>query len=101
MLILRYSGSVDAIFRTFAGLNQRLNHILIDRRFHLLTDFLFIRPTDPKFDYYYNSVLFNDISRRLLSSATVKNDQELHQHLQSLMIFHIGESWKQLKDEYQ
>ena len=101
MMIFRYSGTVYNIFRTFSGLNQRLNRILIDIRLHLLTDFLFISPDDPKFNLYYNSVFFNDISRQLLSSGTIGNDKQLRLYFQSLMTFHIENSWKELKDQYQ
>jgi hypothetical protein len=32
MIIFRYSGDVYSLFRSFFGLNQRLNQILIDKR---------------------------------------------------------------------
>jgi hypothetical protein len=49
MIIFKYSGNVITIIRTFIGLNQRINHILIDKRLHLLTDFLFTKIHD---EYY-------------------------------------------------
>ena len=42
LIILQYSGNAYTVFRTFSGLNQRLNNILVDRRLHLLTDFLYM-----------------------------------------------------------
>ncbi|CAF2703371.1 unnamed protein product [Rotaria sp. Silwood2] len=101
MIILQYSGNVYNIFRTFSGLNKRLNNILIDRRLHLFTDFLCMHHEDTNLDYYYNSALFHDISRQLLSLTKIKNDQVLRQCFKSLVFFHIKEQANRLKCEFQ
>lgn len=101
MIILRYSGSIYAIFRTFSGLNQRLNNILVDRRLHLFTDFLSMHVSDSNVDYYYNSILFHDMSQRLSSLTTTGNDKQVLQCLQSLVVFHLNERFKQMEHEFQ
>ena len=101
MIILRYFGSIYTIFRTFSGLNQRLNNILVDRRLHLFTDFLSMHVSDSNVDYYYNSLLFHDMSERLSSLTTTENDKQLRQCLQSLVVFHLNERFKQMEHEFQ
>ncbi|CAF1384812.1 unnamed protein product [Rotaria sordida] len=97
MIIIRYSGDIYTIFRTFSGLNQRINNILVDKRMHLLTDFLFVDTSDVNIDYYYKSKIFHDISQQLLSLTITENDQQLRQCLQSLVVFHI--KYKQSADQ--
>ncbi|CAF1590667.1 unnamed protein product, partial [Didymodactylos carnosus] len=93
---------IYTIFRTFSGLNQRLNNILVDRRLHLFTDFLSMNVSDANVDYYYNSMLFRDVSQQLSSlTTTTENDKQLHQCLQSLVVFHINERYKQMEHEFQ
>ncbi|CAF4324433.1 unnamed protein product [Rotaria sp. Silwood2] len=98
MIIIRYSGSIYRMFRTFSGLNQRINNILIDRRLHLLTDFLLMDIDDVSIDYYYKSKVFHDISQQLLSLKTTENDEQLRQYLQSFVTFHITYKYKQSID---
>ncbi|CAF1080283.1 unnamed protein product [Rotaria sordida] len=95
MVIIQYCGNIYSIFRAFSGLNQRINNILIDRRLHLLTDFLFFEIDNLTIEYYYNSKLFHDISQQLLSLKTIENDEQFRQCLQSLVIFHITYKYKQ------
>jgi hypothetical protein len=99
MIIFRYSGDVYSLFRSFFGLNQRLNQILIDKRLHLFTDFLQIHIRDINFDYYYNSTVFKTVSRQLLSMNTTVNEQQLRQCFQSLITFHIREQYIQMADQ--
>ncbi|CAF1184717.1 unnamed protein product [Rotaria sordida] len=99
MIIIRYSGDIYTIFRTFSGLNQRINNILVDKRMHLLTDFLCMDITDVNIDYYYKSEVFHDISQQLLSLTITENDQQLRQYLQSLVVFHIKYKYKQSTDQ--
>ncbi|CAF1084872.1 unnamed protein product [Didymodactylos carnosus] len=101
MIILRYSGNVYTIFRTFSGLNQRLNNILVDRHLHLFTDFLYMNIGDTSVDEYYNSVVFHDVSQQLSSLKTTKNDQQLRQCLQSLVTFHVKQMFNRSKDQLQ
>ncbi|CAF3065235.1 unnamed protein product, partial [Rotaria sp. Silwood2] len=101
MIILEYAGNVYNIFRTFSGLNQRLNKILLDRRLHLFTNFLYIHHDDTNIDYYYNSTLFHDISKQLSSMTITKSDEALRQCFQSLAVSHIKEQSNRLKREFQ
>ncbi|CAF1286610.1 unnamed protein product [Rotaria sordida] len=100
MIILQYSGNVYNIFRTFSGLNKRLNNILVDRRLHLLTDFLYMHYNDKYVNYYYNSAVFHNVSQQLLSIIISENDKVLRQCFQSLVIFHIKEKTNRLKDKF-
>ncbi|CAF3438323.1 unnamed protein product [Rotaria socialis] len=77
MIIIRYSGNFYSIFRTFCGLNQRLNRILIDRRLHLLTDFLCIDNHTADAAEYYNSPLFRVILQKVCSLRSHELDTEL------------------------
>ncbi|CAF1202197.1 unnamed protein product [Rotaria sordida] len=99
MIIIRYSGDIYTIFRTFSGVNQRINNILVDKRMHLLTDFLCMDITDVNIDYYYKSEVFDDISQQLLSLTITENDQQFRQCLQSLIVFHIKYKYKQSADQ--
>ncbi len=85
MIIFRYSGDVYKIFRTFLGLNQRLNYILIDKRSHLLVDFLYINTRDPIFADYYKSDVFQNVSYQLSCTHSPINEQQLRQCFQSLV----------------
>jgi hypothetical protein len=97
MIIFQYSGDVCNILRTFLGLNQRLNGILLDKRLHLLTDFLFIHPRND----YYNSKIFQQVSQQLSSTNTTINEEDLNQLLQPLISFHIRQRYTQLGQEFQ
>ncbi|CAF3344996.1 unnamed protein product [Rotaria sp. Silwood1] len=101
MIIFQYCGGVYNIFRTFSGLNKRLNSILVDRRLHLFTDFLCMHHSNTNLDYYYNSALFHDVSQQLLSLTKTENDKKLRQCFQSLVFFHIKAHANQLKHEFQ
>jgi hypothetical protein len=101
MIILRYSGDVYTIFRTYLGLNQRLNRILLDKRLHLFADFLHLNPRDGTCDDYTNSVVLQDVSRQLSSINTQANEPQLRQCFQSLIMFHIKEQSTRLRNEFQ
>ncbi|CAF3635622.1 unnamed protein product [Rotaria sp. Silwood1] len=97
MIILKYCGDVHTILKTFLGFNQRLNMILIDKRLHLLTDFLHIHVCDD----YYNSEVFQQLSKQLLSINTIVDEQKLASILQTLFRFHIKQKYIQLGYEFQ
>ncbi|CAF0985825.1 unnamed protein product [Adineta steineri] len=101
MIIFQYSGDVSTILQTFSGLNQRLNRILIDRRLHLLGDYLSIKKHHISSDDYYNSNVFHKVSHQLFIINDTINDDELCQYLQMLMSFHIQQLYKQLGNEFQ
>ena len=58
MIVLQYSGNAHTVFRTYSGLKQRLNDILVDRCLQLLTGFLYMSASDADINYYYNSSSF-------------------------------------------
>ncbi|CAF1000934.1 unnamed protein product [Rotaria magnacalcarata] len=97
MTLVKYCGDTCTILRTFLGLNQRLNRILIDKRLHLLTDFLHIEVRDD----YYNSQVFQQSYQQLLSINTRIDEQELSLILQRLLSFHIQQKYIQLGLEFQ
>jgi hypothetical protein len=99
MIIIRNSGDIFTIFQAFFGLNQRINNILVDKRTHLLTDFLFLNSSDVSIDDYYNSNSFHDVSEQLLSLKPTENAQQLRQCLESLVAFHIQRKYQQSTDE--
>jgi hypothetical protein len=96
IIIFRCSGDVYGIFRAFLGLNQRLNHVLLDKRSQLLTDFLYIDPHDVILTDYYQSDVFQNVAMH--SSI---DDQQLRQCFQSLVTFHIHEEFLRLQNQVQ
>lgn len=60
-LIIQHSGDVPNIIRSFLGLNQRFNNIVLDRELRLLTDDLSLKPRDE----YYNSNEFQQAINQL------------------------------------
>jgi hypothetical protein len=101
MIIFQYSGDVYTIFRTFLGLNQRLNNILIDKRLHLFADLLYINASNAILIDYYKSNVFENVCYKLSSMHSPINEQELHQCFESLVYFHIKERFKRLGEEVQ
>ncbi|CAF1395676.1 unnamed protein product [Adineta steineri] len=101
MMIFQYSGDVSTILRTFLGLNRRLNRILIDRRLHLLGNYLSINKRDISSNDYYNSNVFHEVSHKLLIINHTIHEDELDQYFQMLISFHIQQLYKQLGNEYQ
>ncbi|CAF0820318.1 unnamed protein product [Adineta ricciae] len=99
MLIFQYSGDVHSIFRTFLGLNHRLNQILIDKRLHLLTDYLCIDPYHIFFNSYYNSTAFNRISQQFAAVNSPVNDSDFREYFQSLISFHVEQQYKRCEDD--
>ncbi|CAF1352136.1 unnamed protein product [Rotaria sordida] len=97
MIILKYCGDAYTILKIFLGFNQRLNMILTDKRLHLLTDFLHINVRDD----YYNSEVFQQLSKQLLSINTTVDEQKLSSILQTLLSFHIKQKYIQLGHEFQ
>jgi hypothetical protein len=100
MIIFRYSGNVTSIFRTFSGLNQRLNRILVDQRLHLLTDFLRINIRQGTFNYYYDTPLFHALSQQLCSLQGNDHVHQLHQCFQRLAGFHIQEKSREIEEQF-
>ncbi|UJR19678.1 hypothetical protein I4U23_022812 [Adineta vaga] len=83
MIIVKYSGDVFSILRTYLGLHERFNQILLDKRLHLLTDFLHINLCHGNFDYYYDSHVFRGVTEELFSMKHSITDQQLRQCFQS------------------
>ena len=99
MIILQYSGDIFSVFRAFLGLNQRINMILIDRRTHLLTDFLSIRTGDVNIDYYYNPHGFFEITTKLCSSKSIDDVRELRPYFEQVVAFHLKHQYEQSTNE--
>jgi hypothetical protein len=95
MIIIRNSGDIFMIFRAFFGLNQRINNILIDKRTHLLTDFLLLNSSDVNIDDYYNSNVFE----QLLLLKSIEHAYDLRRCLEPLVAFHIRHKYQQSTDE--
>ncbi|CAF0796478.1 unnamed protein product [Didymodactylos carnosus] len=101
MIIMRYSGNVTSVFRTFSGLNQRFNQILVDRHLHLLTDFLHINIRQSNFNYYYTTPLFHALSQQLCSlQDNDDRERQIDQCFEKLTSFHIQEITRQIKDQF-
>ena len=100
MIIFRYSENVTSTFRTFSGLNQRLNRILVDRRLHLFTNFLRINVRQDTFNYYYDTPLFHTLSQQLCSLQGNDHAQELDQCFQRLVSFHIQEKSHHVEQQF-
>ncbi|UJR13342.1 hypothetical protein I4U23_000360 [Adineta vaga] len=96
MIIFKYSGDIINIFRTFLGLNQHFNQILLDKRLHLLTDILHINIRHD----YYSSDVFQQVSQQLLSVNTSIDEKNLCQILRPLFAFHIQQKYIQFGDEF-
>ena len=95
MVIVRHSGGIYDAFQAFSGLNQRFSYILIDRRLRLLTDFLGLDAADTAIESYYQSTLFQSVSQRLVFLNSTDKQQELSQCLQSVVTFHIQNTYEQ------
>ena len=96
MIIFQYFGDVCDVFRTFLGLNQRFNDLLLDKRCHLLTDFLCIHP---RCDYHQSEV-FQQVFQQLSTRKTAIDQNELDQLLQPLVSFHIQQRYKEFGEEF-
>ena len=104
MLIFRFSGSstIYSIFHSFSGLNQRFNNILVDRRLHLLADFLCIDVRASNFSDYYQSPQFTALSRRLGSlQSNSDKETELRLCLETLVSFHIQRKYHAAEQQFQ
>jgi len=97
MIIFQYSGNIFNILQTFLGLNQHLNNILLDKRLHLLTNFLYINVRND----YYDSHIFQQVSQQLLSINTTIDEEKLSHILQPLISFHIQQKYIELGHEIQ
>ncbi|UJR13341.1 hypothetical protein I4U23_000359 [Adineta vaga] len=95
MIIFKYCGDVINIFRTFLGLNQRFNQILLDKRLHLLTDILHINIRHD----YYSSDVFQQVSQQLLSINKSIDNEQLSQVLKPLISYHIQQKYIEFGDE--
>lgn len=93
MIIFQYCTDV---FRTFLGLNQRFNDLLLDQRCHLLTDFLCVHP---RCDYYQSDV-FQQVSRGLSTRKIAIDQNELDRLLEPLISLHIQQRYKELGEEF-
>ncbi|CAF2950824.1 unnamed protein product [Rotaria sp. Silwood2] len=100
MIIVRYLGNVYSIFHAFSGLNQRFNRILIDRRLHLLTDFLHMNNRVANVDHYYDSPLVRMLSEKLCLLRSHNLKTELRSCFQKLVTFHIQEQYRQVEYEF-
>ena len=97
MQIFQSFADIYLLFRTFFGLNHRLNCILLDKRSHLFTDFLHVDKHDRNFHAYYNSLVFQTVSGDMLSMHMNVNEYQLDRCFQSLISFHIREQYIQMK----
>ncbi|CAF3932964.1 unnamed protein product [Rotaria sp. Silwood2] len=101
MIIFSYLDNIYSIFRTFLGLNQRINNILLDKRLHLLINFLCIN-VDPEIIYsYYNSLEVQQVTQTLMLLNGTTNNNEIVQCLESLVCFHIKNQYTRLDKEFQ
>ncbi|CAF0882332.1 unnamed protein product [Rotaria sordida] len=101
MIIFSYLDDVVSIFQTFLGLNQRISNILLDKRLHLLTDFLCINIDSETMSSYYNSLEFQYVTQKLMSLNEITNNNEIVQCLESLVCFHIKNQYIRLDKEFQ
>ena len=94
MIIVNYSGDVYSVYRSFFGLNQRLNNILTDKYLHLFNDLIIDQS-----DIYSNRI---DVQRRLLPlEETTENAKPFYQFLRSRISFLIREKYEALAYEFQ
>ena len=96
IIIFQYFGDVCQVFRAFLGLNQRLNDVLLDKRSHLLTDFLCIHPRND----YYQSDIFRQIVQQLSTVKTAIDRDEVDRIFQPLIRFHIQQRYNELGEEF-
>ena len=96
IIIFQYFDDVCQVFRAFLGLNQRLNDVLLDKRSHLLTDFLCIHPRND----YYQSDIFRQIVQQLSTVKTAIDRDEVDRIFQPLIRFHIQQRYNELGEEF-
>ncbi|CAF3341430.1 unnamed protein product [Rotaria socialis] len=101
MIIIGYSGDVYSIIRTFLGLNQRLNCILLDKRLHLLTDFLYIKIADEIFESYHNSLQFQHVTQKLVTNNGLQNENQTIECLRVLVMFNIKSKYISAGNNFQ
>ena len=97
MIIFTYSGDVITTLRAFLGLNLRFNRILLDKRVHLLTDFL---QTNIRDDYYESNVI-QQVSQRLLIINRPMDKEHLCQLLQPLLSLYTQHKYLQSQLEFE
>ncbi|CAF1417393.1 unnamed protein product [Adineta ricciae] len=99
-IIMKFSGDVFDILRMYLSLNERFNHILLDQRLHLLTDFLHINLHHENVDHYYSTHAFRKVSKELISVVGLVTDQQLCQCVQPLIGFHLRERYNKFGEEF-
>ncbi|CAF1510943.1 unnamed protein product [Adineta ricciae] len=97
IMIFTYSGDVITILRAFLGLNRRFNRILLDKRLHLLSDFVQINIRD---DYYKFDVI-QQVSQRLLIINGPMDKKHLCQLLQPLLSLYTQHKYLQSQLEFE
>ncbi|CAM4828893.1 unnamed protein product [Rotaria magnacalcarata] len=101
MIIIGYSGDAYSITRTFLGLNQRLNCILLDKRLHLLTDFLCIKIVDEIFESYHNSLQFQYVTQKLVTNNGLQDENQIIECLRLLVMFNIKNKYINVGNDFQ
>ncbi|CAF4222191.1 unnamed protein product, partial [Adineta steineri] len=97
IIIFQYSGDPYTILRTYLGLNQRINRILIDKHLHLLTNFLYTKYNSD----YYDSEIFQNASQQLLMINSNIDKTKLDEIFRPLIPFHIRQIYIQQGQEFQ
>ncbi|CAF0759762.1 unnamed protein product [Adineta ricciae] len=97
LIIFQYFNDIYFLFHTFLGLNQRFNHILLDKQIYLLAKLINIKKHDRNFSRYSNSELFKTITHQLSSANKLTKKSRLQQCFRALVQYHLQEQYVQMK----
>ena len=101
MMIMEYSGVIHNVLRTYFGLNQRLNNIILDGRSHMLIRFTHLIVTDEDSNDISKSPLYQQLFENLSMMKTTRNGERLIEYLQVFLVKHLEEKYIELGNEFQ
>ncbi|CAF4120260.1 unnamed protein product, partial [Adineta steineri] len=101
MILIEYSGDIHIVLRTYLGLNQRLNNILLDYRSHLLTRCLQLTVGNEDLNSIYDSSTYQDLIVNLSSIKKTENEKQVIEYLQMFITVHFKKNYFQLDNEFQ
>ncbi|UJR12442.1 hypothetical protein I4U23_016618 [Adineta vaga] len=101
LMIMEYAGDISIVLRTYFGLNQRFNNIILDRRSYFLTQFMQMIVPDKDLKNIAQSILWQQLFRNLSLMKSTKNYEHLIEYLQIFLKEHLHEKCIELGNEFQ
>jgi hypothetical protein len=101
MMIMEYSGDIHNVLRTYFGLNQRFNNIILDGRSHIWIRFTHLIVIDEDSNDISKSSLCQQLFENLSMMKTTRNGEHLIEYLQIFLMKYLKEKYIELGDEFQ